>query len=484
MRILIAEFKQETNSFVPGYSTLEDFKVFNLLYGNDILSYFKEAQNEIGAFIKVLSKRKDITIVPSIAANGHAGPTVAQEVFDHVQKRLLEDVKNADKLSGILLSFHGAMALDSIDDPEGELLSNIRSIVGKTVPICVTLDFHANITNKMAENATLMFPFLRYPHTDMFKRGILAAESLLGILDGCLSPCMQIQKLPILCPLLTTDEQPFSLYLDKAIEIENNPDVISASISAGFPYADIYEGGIAIIVQTNGNTNLAEKLTKELADFVWSSRDKLNGNFISPEEAVTLATAEEGISVLADITDNPGAGSASDSTEIIHELLHKNAQNVIVATICDPKAVKLAIEAGVGNTFKVSLGGKSNPLVGNPIIAKAYVKSITDGVFTNRDTMAQGVTNHLGATTVLIIGGIKIVVTTERYQPWDTGVFWANGIDPTKASIIVLKSSVHFRDAFGKFATNMYSVNAKNVWDLDLKKVGIKNCRRPIYPLD
>lgn len=484
MRILIAEFKQETNSFIPGYASLEDFKVYNLLYGEEILSYFKGNENEIGAFIKVLSQRKDVTIVPSIAANGHAGPTVEQEVFDHVQKRLLDDVKNSGELDGILIAFHGAMALDGIEDPEGELLSEIRAVVGKKIPICITLDFHANITERMAENSTLMFPYRRYPHTDMFERGILAAESLLGILDGRLSPCMVSRKLPVLCPMLSTDELPFSLFLDKTTEIEDRDDVISASISAGFPYADIYEGGMCITVQTNGDVKLAEKLTEELTEIVWSSRDKLEGHYFSPEEAVSLAMSEKSISVLADVADNPGAGSASDSTEIIHELLRKKAKNVIVATICDPKTVKHAIDTGVGNTFNASLGGKSDPRVGTPIVASAYVKCINDGVFTNRDTMAQGVTNHLGATAVLVIEGITIVVTSERYQPWDSGVFWANGIDPTRASIIVLKSSVHYRHAFGKFATNMYSVDAKNVWQLDLQKLGIKNCRRPVHPLN
>ena len=194
--------------------------------------------------------------------------------------------------------------------------------------------------------------------------------------------------------------------------------------------------------------------------------------------------AEEGVSVLADVADNPGTGSACDAAEIIHELLRRKAKNVIAASICDSEAVKQAADSGVGNTFYISLGGKSDPKVGQPIITKAYVKCINDGVFANRDTMAQGVINHLGKTAVLVIDGITIVCTSKRVQPWDTGVFWTNGIDPAKASIIVLKSSIHYRDAFSKITANMYSVNAKNVWQLDLNKLDIKKCRHPVYPLD
>ncbi|MGI6366272.1 MAG: M81 family metallopeptidase [Bacillota bacterium] len=482
--ILIAEFKQETNTFIAGHTTLENFKARNFLVGSEILSYFHGNRNEIGGFISVLTKRDDVRIIPSIAANALPGPIVQRNVYDFVRATLLEDIRNADALDGILLSFHGAMVVEGIEDPEGSLLEDIRLLVGGAIPICISMDFHANVTEKMAENATLMFPFRRYPHIDMYESGVCTAEALLAILDGKIQPVMRIEKLPILCPLITSDEEPFISYLKAAAAYEEEEDVISASVSAGFPYADITEGGMCVIAQTNGNPAKAEQIAETLSKMVEETKHQLKLNIIPPAEAVKIAIAQEGTTVLADAVDNPGAGSPGDATEILHELIRQKAHNAIFATMYDPQVAAQAAEAGPGATIQVSLGGKSDPRVGPPVVAKAYVKSVSDGIFPNKGVMSQGVVNHLGTTAVLLIDGIKVIVASNRYQPWDPEVFRANGIEPTEASIIVLKSSIHYRAAFGKFAAKMIAVNAPNVWTLDLQDLGIKNCRRPIYPLD
>lgn len=482
--VLIAEFKQETNTFIDGVTGLSDFNARNLLHGDGILSYFQNSKNEIGAFIDVLSQHSDIRILPSVAANAVPGPIVAHEVFTYVREHLIHDIKSAKNLDGILISFHGAMVVEGIEDPEGTLLEEIRTIIGGELPICISMDFHANITERMASNATLMFPFRYYPHTDMYESGLNAANALLEILDGKLTPVVRFRKLPILCPLLTTEEQPFKSFLDAATSFGQDKRVISASVSAGFPYADIYESGMSIIVQTNGDKLLADRIVSSLSEKIWNKRDELVLHVDTPHDAVTKALAEDGITVLADIIDNPGVGSPGDATEILHELLYQNAKNTIVATMYDPETVQQALAAGPGKTIPVSLGGKSNPRVGSPIIADAYVKSISDGIFSNKGTMSHGIVNHLGTTCVLVIEGISIIVASERYQPWDPEVFRANGIDPTEASIIVLKSSIHYRAAFGQFASSMIPVEAPNVWALDLRHLGTQNSRRPIIPLD
>lgn len=482
--VLIAEFKQETNTFIAGKTTLDHFKNRNLLTGNDILSYFHNNKNEIGAFITVLSERGDIRIIPSVAANALPGPMVERAVYDYVHALLINDIQQAEALDGILLSFHGAMVVEGMDDPEGNLLEDIRYIVGNSLPICISMDFHANVTEKMTQNATMMFPFRHYPHVDMFESGVSAAQAMLGILDGNIFPVMRTKKLPILCPLLTSDEEPFISYLNKASAMEEEQDVISASVSAGFPYADIYEGGMSIIVQTNGNVGKAEQIVEALASMIYKTKSQLKLDITAPADAIRTAMSLEGTTVLADVVDNPGAGSPGDATVVLHELIKQKAHNAIFATMYDPQVAEEAAKSGPGTFIQVSLGGKSDPRVGVPVIAKAYVKSVSDGVFPNKGTMSHGVVNHLGITAVLVIEGITVIVASSRFQPWDPEVFRAHGIEPTEASIIVLKSSIHYRAAFGKFAAKMIAVDAPNVWTLDLQKLGIKNCRKPVFPLD
>ncbi len=51
--------------------------------------------------------------------------------------------------------------------------------------------------------------------------------------------------------------------------------------------------------------------------------------------------------VLPDMSDNPGGGGTSDGVVVLHELLVRNVQNCVVATIVDPDVVQSARNAGV-----------------------------------------------------------------------------------------------------------------------------------------
>lgn len=482
--ILIAEFKHETNTYAEGLTGLEAFQARNLLFGEEIISYFKGNKNEIAGFIDVLSGYNDVNIIPSVAANACPSGIVKTQVYTLVRDKIIETCTSNPKLDGILISFHGAMVLQNSDDCEGDLLEEIRAIVGPKIPIFISMDFHANVTQKMIKNATAMFPFDNYPHTDMYERGVEAAKKLYNTLIGTLTPVMHVKKLPILYPFIQTTKTPHQRFLQKALEYEEDPRVISVSVVSGFPYADIHEAGMSIIAQTNGEEELAESIVNALTDMIWNARHSLKMNLIDVPTAVEAAIGQKGSILLADVSDNPGNGNPGDATEILHELIKQNAQNCIYATIYDPETAAFAAQSGLGSIIHVVLGGKSSSVGGKPIIANAYVKSISDGVFPNKGIMSHGVVNHLGTTAVLVIGGIIVIVTSNRYQPWDPEVFRSNGIEPTEAEIIVLKSTMHYRAAFEPIVDRIIEVDAPNICPMNLKLLNPQNVRRPIYPLD
>ena len=199
-----------------------------------------------------------------------------------------------------------------------------------------------------------------------------------------------------------------------------------------------------------------------------------------------MALAEEkGPFVLADGGDNPGGGSSSDGTRVLQALIDNDAQSVAFATIYDPETAAQAIAAGVGSTIHVRLGGKEYPaLMGPPVECDAYVKLITDGVFVNKGPMANGVVNHLGPTVLLVIGGIEVIVTQTRFQPWDLNIFYAHGIDPKGRKILVPKSYAHYRAHYGTIATNMVNVELPGLTAKDPRSFTYKNLSRPVYPYD
>ena len=69
-----------------------------------------------------------------------------------------------------MLDLHGAMVAEQADDGEGELLEKIRRIA-PTVPMCVALDLHGNLTQKMVSNCDMIVSFKTYPHIDMYETG-------------------------------------------------------------------------------------------------------------------------------------------------------------------------------------------------------------------------------------------------------------------------------------------------------------------------
>ncbi|MBA7526159.1 hypothetical protein ES705_18320 [subsurface metagenome] len=483
-RILIAEFKHETNTFCKEKTGLSEYNKRYIKYGQEIIDFFKNTKVEIGAFIDVC-KKENFEIIPTIAANASPGGTVTREMFELVKKNIIDTINREKNIDAILLSLHGAMVLEDAPDGEGELLEAIRQVIGKYIPIIASLDLHANITEKMITHANGFFPFDNYPHTDMYDRGYEAAVTLAKILRKEIKLVLLMKKLPLLAPPLRNDGKPNIDFLRMAHEWEKDPKVISVSIAAGFPYADIYEAGLSILAQTDNDIQLAQQIVEQIGTEIMKRHKEIVHKTFSIEQAIKIGMEAPDIPVvLADVSDNPGGGSPGDGTELLRKLIEMGAKNVGYAIIADPETVDLAIKSGVGVSVNVILGGKSNYNLGEPIEVSAIVKTITDGKFRNKGPMSHGLMNNLGRTVVLDIDGIEVIVTERPFQPWDPEIFRRVGIDPVEKQILVVKSTAHYRAAFGEFAKKMIDVDAPGLAPVNIKRLDLKNIRHPVFPLD
>jgi len=420
-----------------------------------------------------------------IAANAWPGGVVTRDMFNLVKNLIINVIRNEKNIDGILLSLHGAMALEDSPDGEGDLLETIRTIIGNNIPIIASLDLHANITKKMIVHADSLFPFDNYPHTDMYERGFEAAVALSNLLRKKIKPVLRMKKLQFITPPIRTEESPFKDFLDLAHKWEKKSKVISVSIVAGFSYADIYESGVSVLAQTDNDIQLAQNIVESIAEDMIKRRSEFVHRTLSIKEAIKIGINAEKIPVvLAEVSDNPGGGSPGDGTELLRELINMKAQNVAYANICDPETVDVAIKSGVGSEVLVELGGKSAYNLGDPIETLGVVKTIADGKFRNKGPMSHGLMNNMGRTVVLGIEGIDIIVTERSFQPWDPQIFRRVGIEPTDKQILVVKSAAHYRAAFGEFASQMIDVDTPGLAPVNIKKLEFKNIRRPIYPLD
>src|SRR5262249_56486712 len=122
------------------------------------------------------------------------------------------------------------------DDGEGELLRRVRAVAPR-LPIAVGLDFHAHMTPRMIDNATVITGYRTYPHIDMAETAARAGRTLLRALDGQVAPVIAWASRPMMTSTLehTPSRQPMKDIMDMADAAETGGSVLHASLFGGFP---------------------------------------------------------------------------------------------------------------------------------------------------------------------------------------------------------------------------------------------------------
>ncbi|MFQ6054184.1 MAG: M81 family metallopeptidase, partial [Candidatus Bathyarchaeia archaeon] len=424
-KVAIAGIKHETNTFSTVTTRLEDYTP---RYGEEILDFYGGTRTEIGGFIDVLTE-KGIEIVPTIAAGATPSGPINRMDFEFMVDKVLQGIKEAGKVDGVLLSLHGAMVAEEVPEAEGTLLEAVRRLVGESIPIVITLDLHALVSEMMVSNVDAIFGFDTNPHIDMYERGVEAAETLASTLEGKIWPVVALTKLRMMPPTINqrTTEGPMVKLQERAREMEAMESVLNVCLFPAFPYADVERVGSSVVAVTNNDMELAQKLCDELGEMFWKLRHEFLKELTPIEAAVDRAIkAEEGPIILADVADNPGGGAPGDGTEILRELIKREAKNVGVAIIKDPEAVQRSIEAGVRGTVTMKIGGKTDSFHGEPVEVTGTIRTITDGYFIHKAGRV-GVKADMGRTAVIDVDGIEIILTEKSHAPNDPEIFRRNG---------------------------------------------------------
>ena len=152
-RIAIASVVQETHGFNPVKTTYADFKQESMYIGDEILENTHFLDGEMKAIFEAFKDQEEFEVVPIISTNATPSGPMVEEDYQKLQNQLLFLFDQHAPYDGVMLALHGAMSAEKTFDIEGEILQEIRQRVGPAIPICVSLDHHANITQKMVTNA-------------------------------------------------------------------------------------------------------------------------------------------------------------------------------------------------------------------------------------------------------------------------------------------------------------------------------------------
>lgn len=485
LRIAVGGIELETNSWIPQMTKLDDFII---LLDNAITEKHQGLRTYIGGMLDAADKC-DFDIIPTLHADVPAkcGGIIEKETYQYLKEQLLSRIREALPLDAVCLALHGAGMAEGSNDIEQDILDSVREIVGEKVVIGATFDLHGNVTADALKNCDLPYCLKFAPHTDTYDRGYEAVLSINKMLGGELIPYKRLLKLPLLMTPVTTNFGPANTILNMCLESESEPNVIECACFHGFPYDDVPFLGTAVLVLTNNDQNTADVIAEHIGTWIMDHRDYLLPTILSPSEGIEKAkelnTATHKPVVIADSADNPGGGGPGNSTHLLKAMLDSKLSKACFAVIKDSAAVDKAVSAGIGSTITLSIGGNMDALHGAPVEVTGIVKCITDGKFTIKSDQNKGDSIDLGATALLRIDGLDLIIAKERYQPFDDEIFSIHGIDCTEYDIIALKSTNHWRAGF-PYITNSVIVDSPGVMSMDIASFPWKNISHPVWPFD
>ncbi len=491
MKIIAARLNHETNTFSPVPTPLASFGPDGPTFGAAALAQGRGTRTGLGAFIEAAGSRGAAL---EVACNATANPSgrVDDAAFEDLAKSIVDAAGRGSDL--ILLDLHGAMATESFDDGEGELLRRVRATAPHT-PLAVALDLHGNVSPAMVAHADLIVGFKTYPHIDMFETGAHVARLALAWLDGGRRPALAWAQPPLLSHTLrsATEAGAMQRAVQRARQLEAD-GLAAASIFAGFSLADIAEAGMSVV--TVGATLAeAQAAADELALTLWEDRDgfvyrsaPLAASVAEAKALRATAPAGAGPVLLLDHGDNVMSGGSCDTTTLLEECLRQGLGRIGAGPYADAETVARCIEASVGVRIAIALGNKmALGLPGSqrpPFVLEVEVLAIGDGRFRITGPIYTGETWAMGRSVALRHAGGTLVVSERPMEPLDLGVFTCLGVDPAVFDHLLLKSRMYCRPAFGPLGCGMVECDSGGVTSSDYGQFEFKRVRRPIYPLD
>ena len=469
MLLAVGGFQHETNTFSPASATLTDFETPDawpgLTRGAALFDAVRGINLPVAGFIAA-AQSSGHTVLPLSWCSATPSGRVTQSAYEHICGLLLADLQRLRNVDAVFLDLHGAMVAEHLDDADGELLRRVRLLVGRDIAVIASLDFHANVSALMLEQATALVAYRTYPHVDMAATGERALACLHDLRGA--TPARALRQPPFLIPLTSqcTLVEPLASIFAEVARTESAP-VHTLNFTPGFPAADVEDCGPAVFgygTDDAGVTRAVEHIAALVNDSEAAFALEISSISTALRE-IRRAPASRGRPIVfADTQDNPGGGGTASTTSLLKALIEQRTPRVLAGILFDPHAAARAHEAGCGATLDLELGACFGDAPGvpgeTPIAGRFTVIALGDGRFTGTGPFYLGARMNLGPMALLRIDDIHIAVASRKQQAADQAMFRHLGVEPADFALLVLKSSVHFRADFGPIASRVLVIDA------------------------
>ena len=463
MKIFAACLATETNTFSPIPTGINDFtqvRPTDIANGN---ASFDEIP-PLGLWEKMARSRGD-EFVFSLFAFAQPSGLTTRTTYEQLRDELLNSLRAEMPVNIVLLNLHGAMVADGYEDCEGDIIEQVRAIVGQDVVIAVELDLHCHLSEKMVSTADLMITYKEYPHVDINARAEELFDLAIAIQQKKIQPTMVLHDCRMM-GMYPTNTAAMRRFIHAMTAAEKQDAVLSVSFGHGFPFGDVPDAGGKMLVVTDNNPALAQKIAQSLGQQIFALREQINFPCLPLDEALsqanTLSIDSQKPIVVADQSDNAGGGAPGDATYTLAWLLKHQIQNVGMAIFYDPQVIKLALAVGEGSRLTIRFGGKLGPTSGDPLDLEVTVIVIQRDyqhrfpqIDLETGKESDPVYWPIGDVVALHCQGIDILVSSKRAQCFSPCIFSDLGINPKEKSLLIVKSAQHFYGAFAPIASDV-----------------------------
>ncbi len=479
-RCFVCGLEQESNSFNPEYTTMDDFRHTTwegdaVLRGdagdtaNGILNTLKQYGGEINAGVVMRSK---------------SGGPIDHTVIDWFLEKTLSALQ--DKPDAVVLSLHGATMSDTSDDVCGDILEAVRGAVGDDTVIAAAFDLHGNITERMMQYADFLCGYQTYPHLDFYKVGSRAATLAAEAVSGKTLVTVRA-AVPMIAPAhgYTTDTPALKALMDRARAMQEAGRIVDFSIFQAQPWMNIPNLASTVIV-TAADEGTAKVAADELAHGLWEVRKTLQGTPLYTVEEViekALANTEDKPVVLVDSADSPNAGACGDCATVIEALLPYRDRMRIAVAVNDDAAVAKAFDLGIDGVGDFALGASQAPLLSQPVtVPDCRVRSLHAGDFILGGPAERGQPRNIGKSAVLTTGKMQILVCHRSRNNGDKQFFRAFGIEPTLCDLVCVKACTSFRAGYEPISAEICNTATNGAAGPVLTNLPYTRLPMPFYP--
>jgi microcystin degradation protein MlrC len=481
--VLLGGLFHETHTFLSKRTTLADFEAMAVNIGPDVVTNNLGNQSPTDGFLSYAIER-GWEIVPTIQMAAMPGGTVDDAVVELFRSHFFPMLEqNLDRLDGIFLILHGAMVSAGSDDPEGELLRDIRAVLtrrGVDIPVVGVLDLHANVSQTMIDSSTCLVAYRQNPHNDARETAVRAAQIFDEVME---TPGMAQVHRPtdwILPPTgVGTADDPMKAVLAAARAIEaRDKDIININVMAGYSYADVPDCGFSLAAATRGDLVRAaaylEELVGVLEEHITKGYPK-DAKLMDVLAKIDALPPGKGPVLLVEPADNIGGGTPGDATDLLGPLLATGRKG-IVAIIADPDAVAECVAAGLGAEVSLTIGAKTDQHHGSPLPFAGRVRNLTDGRFeleNKKSHLASMLGSHadMGPCAVVENDQAVVLLTSRKMPPMDLGQVHSQGVRPEDASYVIVKAAVSHRDAYNPIMRATFNVDSAGLCTSNLRRL-------------